>query len=185
MSALCVIRAVKINYMRYTLPSHIILQTLATRRESAQLAADLPTGLPRVKSARQAFILLNEGQVLSCTVTDAQGKPLLQGEQALQALFYETIEWVVHPYVAEERKEQPPTTDHHLVGVSPSPQSAPPYLPRRLLSTVQVGWTHRQMQIFSLADGQRSIAEIATLLRLPPETVGEIIEQLRNQGAIV
>ncbi|MBO0782358.1 MAG: hypothetical protein J2P37_26365 [Ktedonobacteraceae bacterium] len=171
--------------MRYTLPSHIILQTLATRRESAQLVADLPTGLPGVKAARQALIKVMEGQILSCAVIDARGYPLLQGEQALQALFHETVEWFVQPFIAEERGERPLTTTNPHVGVPPPPRQPTPLRnPRRLLPTVQAGWSHRQMQVFSLADGWRSVEEIATLLRLPPEAVREIVEQLRDLGAL-
>lgn len=60
-------------------------------------------------------------------------------------------------------------------------------IPRRSARTERevMAWPRKRRCVFALVDGSRSAEQIATLLRLPPNAVEEILNELRAMGAIV
>lgn len=167
---------------RYRLPISAMVEVMKMSAEQVVLHTQL-SALPGVcKKACQIQVVLGQGGLFSCCVTDMSGRTLLQQQKAYKALLScGDLEWDVTPLPTWTSSEPVQSVDHHILAQEQNPRSdalsssiptlrvSP--LPAETLAT----FAHPYRMVLSLVDGQRSIYEIARLLSRSPAAIQQML----------
>ena len=174
-----------------------VLQGLKVR---GSIEATLFSSLVDIPAKSKVVLELNEGRMLSATIYDPQGYVLFQGKEALERIRQRVLTWQLsetpstnsnNAFPADVAGQglyasmQPKQQMQPMLPVQPNQQSLmrpqaalPPasldtFIPVRLQTPLssQQQWSRARMRIYALVNGKNSIAYIAHLLSLPPETV--------------
>ena len=167
---------------RYHLPITLLLESIGGLHARLFFTAQLPPLQRGFKKGCMAELLVYEGKLLSCIIKDANGSPLYRQEQAYRLLVsLGTLDW--HPSPLPEIGTQ-----------ERSPVHGPPLflegsleIKKPIRKTVIVPGqfsSHRHRQVFNLADGTRTIDQIASLLHLSSQEVRMLLLDLQQQQLI-
>ncbi len=152
---------------RFALPFHVLLETVRGWHEPLTLSATLPHIQEDGTGNATAILHLLGGQVQSCTIVTAQGQLLARQQAALTRLRQAgNLEWLVTPEVAVTQVYRPCRRD-----------------PTRLV--VPTTFSRRHRQLLLLVDGQKSIPDLARVLRLPPHEIESLLLDLQQQQFVV
>jgi hypothetical protein len=167
---------------RYHLPITLLLESIGGLHERLFFTAQLPPLQGSFKKGCVAELLVYEGKVLSCIIKDTDGSPLYRQEQAYRLLVsLGTLDW--HPSSPPETSTQERSPDHgHLPFLEGSLETKKPI--RKTLAVPAQFSSHRHRQVFNLADGTRTMYQIASLLHLSPEEVRMLLLDLQQQQII-
>ncbi|HEY7415025.1 MAG TPA: hypothetical protein VH593_07520 [Ktedonobacteraceae bacterium] len=165
---------------RYRLPVNVILQTLTSQNGNTELSAALSFVPGHPHQAGEVLLVVGQGQVQRCTIQTRDGLTLSQGGEALKLLEQAgNLEWHV---------QGAPGGNGHVPSWPQEQATEEQRIPHRrvvLLSPVQQQTlSHRQRQVFALADGSRNVASIAALLHLSPDEVTRLLQALQHDQLI-
>ena len=172
--------------MQYLLDIETLLLFLSSRRQSGEVSTDLKR-FPGIayKGPCHVYITLIAGKVITCIVQDQEGRTLVEGESALQALKgMGQLDWDWS------------TTSLKSVLASPAQTNLPDMssiIPRRIVPLEMIDRNtlpRRHWQILLLVDGSRTAARIATILSVSPsqsdlQEVIRMLQDLHQRGIIV
>lgn len=161
-------------------PLDLTTMLINLRGQTGRLSATLGR-VSGLQQPCQVIVDLLEGKVTACTMTTMRGDRMAEGAQALDLLGrLGIIDWLWEPALA------PPLTfqGSHLP-MNPAftvPQRRAPFYPEALASC-----SRDQRRVMGLIDGRRTVADIATLLAVPPTEMGRlqtILNELEDMGLI-
>ncbi len=166
---------------------HIDLTTILRifAHQNGKLDTDV-RHIPGVKERCHARLILSNGKVVSCIVEGKSGV-LFLGEDALHMLQRMGIlEWTYTP----ETQNAPPISTQ----MSPAPPRSEriaenmlvlfPIRTRLIEPREFASWSRWQRFVYNLADGSKSVDDIAQVLYQPRERIQETLSELQRQGAI-
>ncbi len=155
--------------MVYTLEVETMIQIMQKHKKTGHLHADLPSGVPGLRESCHVEIALEIGNIISCSIAGSGGFTLT-GNRAYQELTHSgRIRWTFVPPPS-------PITQPGLTTQTIS-------CPRRIAVMRQEqmhSWPLMHKQVYGLADGTRSVADIAELLSATPKAIEEILRDLRS-----
>jgi hypothetical protein len=164
----------------YTLDIETMSQIMLAHKKTGHLYADLPSGLPGLRESCSVTIVLETGKIVSCSIANDRGF-LLTGDKAYRELSHlGRLRWT---FVTRSL----PDTRSGLVARSLEEKMVISR-PRRIVAVEQ--WQMRRWQrmhrlVYRLADGTKSVAEIAILLSTNSEIIEETLRDLGSIGVIV
>jgi hypothetical protein len=163
----------------YTLDIETMRQIMLAHKKTGHLYADLPSGVSSLHEPCHVEIVLEAGNIVSCSIASDRGF-LLTGDKAYQVLTrLGRLRWI---FVTRA----PPVTRPGLA--TRSLEKNVISRPRRIVAAEQWQmhlWQRMHRLVYGLADGTKSVAEIAVLLSTNTEIIEEILRDLRSIGAIV
>ena len=162
----------------YTLDLETMRQMMQKYKKTGILHADLPSGVPGLRDSCRVEITLEAGDIVSCSIVSNRGL-LLTGDKAYQELTrLGRIRWTF-------ASPSPLSTQ-----TGPAVRSLEKNMilrPRRMVAVEQLqmrSWPHMHKLVYGLADGTRSVAEIAEQLSITPKTIEEILRDFRSINVI-
>jgi hypothetical protein len=193
----------------YTLTIEIMIQVMQTHKKTGRLQTDLPSGVTGIREPCYVEIALEAGNVISCSITGSQG-PLLTGAKAYQELMRQgRLDWTFVPQTQPLTTSAPITDSLSIIPTRVANPQAKPVTsapitgslsivptrvinpqtrhtisrPRRTAELTQWQmrpWRGMHKRVYNLADGKRSVTEIAVLLSTTPEVIKEILQDLQS-----
>lgn len=158
----------------YTLDIETMRQVMQAHKKTGRLQTDLPSGVSSLREPCHVEIALEAGEIVSSSIVGRSGS-LLTGDRAYQELIHlGRLRWTFVP--------QSPT----VTQPEPAPRALAKYViprPRRIVVVEQREmrpWQRMHKLVYGLSDGTRSVAEIAKLLSTTPETIEEVLSDLRS-----
>jgi len=163
----------------YTLDIETMRQVMQAHKKTGRLQTDLPSGVSSLREPCHVEIALEAGNIVSSSIVGSSGS-LLTGERAYQELTHlGRLRWTFVPQ--SPSVTQPEPAHRTLVKRAIS-------RPRRVVVVEQSQmrpWQRMHKLVYALVDGTRSVEEIAKLLSTTPETIEEILSDLRSIRVIV
>lgn len=163
----------------YTLDIETMRQMMQKYKKTGYLQADLPSGVRGLRDACRVEITLKAGEMVSCSITSSRG-PLLTGDKAYQELTRQgRIRWtfVSSSPLATQTGPAVRALEKNMI-----------LRPRRVVAVEQLQmrtWSPMHKLVYGLADGTRSVAEIAEQLSATPRTIEEVLYSLQSIGVIM
>lgn len=153
----------------YRLPLRAIIATMQAQPAPVTLRTRL-VGLPGYPAGPyQAELVVGMGRVLACDIRTEQGQLVLRQQAAMQAL--EAVGDLCWQLSRSQVPEQSlPREDAQV----------PHRLTQALTSEQQRRCSHRQIRVFALVDGRKSVDKIARLLHLSVHEVHQILKELQQ-----
>jgi hypothetical protein len=162
----------------YNLDVETMRKIMRTHKKTGYLRADLLSGIPSLRQPCQVEIVLKAGDIVSCSIISNR-RQLLTGDKAYQELTrLGQLDWNFVPQLPPAVSSEP--------AALPAEKKIIAY-PRRIAIVDQWqmrSWHLMHKQVYGLADGKRSVAEIADLLSTTPETIEAILRDLRSVRVI-
>jgi hypothetical protein len=149
-------------------------QMMQKYKKTGHLRADLPSGVPGLRESCQVEIALEAGNMVSCSISSNRGR-LLTGDKAYQELTrLGRIHWTFVPLLPSVTRPElsPRALEKNVIS-----------RPRRIVVVGQWqirSWPPMHKLVYELADGTRSVAEMAELLSATPKAIEEILRDLRS-----
>jgi hypothetical protein len=167
----------------YSLKYEMMIQVLQQLSYSGELQANIPSQAA-LREGGLVVLLVQKGKVTSCLIFDKNGHKLHDDAQAQRRLLkLGIVDW----HLVSSTRSQTASP----VPLSTAPEAIPAQreqdlIPQRLpgYQTQMPTWSILERSVFSLADGTRTIEQIATLLSRPIQTIVEVIYKLAKSGAI-
>ncbi len=152
---------------RFVLPFGVLLETLRGWHEPLTLSATLPHAPEDGVGKAIAMVQVVEGYVQNCTIVNAQGQSLALQQAALTRLTQAgSLEWLVTSTV--------PATQVYR----PRRRSTAQFVIPTILS-------RRHRQLLLLLDGRKSVADLARVLRLPPQEIEAMLLDLQQYHFLI
>lgn len=166
------------------------LELFKRYRQSGLLQAEIPR-VPGISGRCRAFLHLVNGEVVSAYVEDRQKHRYSSDKEFLCRLDKEKgpFEWTLTPQAASS--EQSPAGGQFQ---SPSPTPSTPRTPvPRVIAALREewlsNWTPQQKEplyaVLGLINGERTVEDIKTATRFPPNLVDELLRILLRLNVIV
>ncbi len=175
----------------YSLDYNMMVQVLQQFRYSGEVHANVPLQA-KLREEGRVILMVYDGVVRSCLILSKRGQKQFHDAEA-QRFFSKVgvLEWELVPFTSPQPTESvspQPTQPAHPqpIAQASSPDSGARFCPRRLtVSQTQMRtWSVLQRSAYSLSDGIRDQAQIATLLSRPLNIIEQTISQLQQLGAI-
>ncbi|SRR5258708_19150768 len=170
---------------------HLDLKTLLEYLHGKSAVLRTSIVLPKMRQPCQGYIFLKNGQVLRSYVLDHAGTLLSEGPKA-NAQLSTTTEWRVQ-IESEQIVEQELVTlvqQYRIPSglLSTGPAATAPHQRRPLdMAALQMFSPKQSLllrTVFTLVNGERTVAQIKTQLNYPPNIIEETLEVLRSLGYI-
>lgn len=163
----------------YTLDIETMRQVMQAHKKTGRLHTDLPSGVPSLREPCHVEITLEAGNIVSSAIVGSSGS-LLTGDRA----YYELtrlgrLRWTFTPQSLSLSQPEPAPRALEKHAIS---------RPRRIVVVEQWEmrpWRRMHKLVYGLVDGKRSVEEIAKLLSATPETIEDILSDLRSIRVIV
>jgi hypothetical protein len=163
----------------YTLDIETMRQVMQKYKKTGHLHADLPSGVPGMRDFCRVEIALEAGKIVSCSIVSNRGL-LITGDKAYQELTrLGRIGWTFVPPSSSPIKQAMP--DLHPL------EEEGVLRPRRVAEVGQWQmrtWPHLHKLVYGLADGTKSVVEIAMQLSTQPEAINEVLRDLISINVI-
>ena len=167
----------------YSLRYEMMIQVLQQLAYSGELQAKIPSQAA-LGEGGLVVLLVEKGKVISCLIFDKNGHKLYDDARAQRRLLkLGILDW--HLVSSTESRTTSP------VPLSTAPEAIAArrvrdLIPQRLpgYQTQMSTWSILERSVFSLADGTRTIEQIAMLLSRPIQTIVEVIYKLAKSGVI-
>jgi hypothetical protein len=171
----------------FHLPVNVLVETLRGWHGTVVVRTHIP-GLAEVwTGVCLVEMVLVQGVVCSCTISTAQGQPLLHQEAAFHAVrSLGALEWTLSssassvplpPASVQEGNDQPVSAANRV------PHRTQAALSPGLLDGLD-GLSRRHKQVLLLIDGHKNCQEIARLLTMDPQEVEAILHLLHQHQLI-
>ena len=184
----------------YSLDYEMMVQMLQQFGYSGEVHADI-SSQAILKGAAKVVMGVHGGTVTACLILNRNGQKLCHDVEAqfiisrLGVLEWRLISSTSH--VAAPETVKPPGPSRATVKPSGPLPVVPPQRPvpigqaalfrprRRVQAQSQISnWPALQRSVYLLADGARSIEQIAKLLSRHPDVIGQVVRDLKAYGAI-
>jgi hypothetical protein len=167
----------------YPLDLTTILYLLEQQQQGGLLQATL-AAVPGAGEPCLAQLTLVSGKVTACFVETRSGRLVAEGRRALTLLGQlGTIDWVWQPEneisAPRPRQAVPPGGADPWTDLAAVPRQREP-VRMDVLQTC----SRLQRRVLGLADGRRSVSEIAAILAVPPDQMFRLQEVLRELQAL-
>ncbi len=166
----------------YSLTYKMMVQILQQFEYTGEVHADIPSG--SVPNGRRVVLIVLDGQVTTCFILNQAGQKLYHDAEGLTFITrLGMLEWKLVSTLL------PGTTGANAA----SPKQSTPFYPRHTsaatqeASTAQIPmhtWPTLQRSVYLLADGTRTLEQIASLLSRSPQIIGQVIHNLQLIGYI-
>lgn len=169
----------------YSLSYEMMTQVLRQLGSSGEFHAAIPSQ-GALREGGHAVLQVQNGNVVFCFIYSKSGKKLSHNGEAQRLLLkLGILDW----------KLVPPTQDMPLRDTSPVPPVVPGVKPvernrdfipqRRMVPKAMMStWPTLERSVYSLADGTRTIEQIAKLLSRPIEAVEQVVHTFEVTGVI-
>jgi len=176
----------------FTLDLKTLLQILSRQKQHGLLHADISSEKLRYHGTRQlmqANILLENGNVQTCTIVLKQGGLLVEGQKAMQSL----LEVGVIDWYWETRTAPSPIPNGEGISAEQSlrtgtlaPSSSAAFVPHRTIQSEKALPTlpREYRKVLLLVDGQRTVHKLATMLSMSDEDVMAVLQIFQSQGLL-
>ncbi len=153
----------------YRLPLRAIIATMQAQPTPVTLRASV-AGLPGSPAGPyQTELVVGAGRVLACDIRTEQGQLVLCQQAAMQVL-EEAGDLCWQLSRSQVPEQSLPREDAQV----------PHRLIQALTSEQQRRCSHRQIRVFALVDGSKSVGKIAQLLHLSAHEVHQILRELQQ-----
>lgn len=186
---------------QYALTLDLLLHILQSHQQTQQVwalvpAEVLPTPALKGRATRgtlcRVSLDVSQGQVLSCMIRDQQERVLLEGPKALACVrSCEQVVWTVQIQpsasglsVAEEGANGLPSSVTSLAGPMPWSARPPPRLAQALDARLLEAVSRKQRRLLLLINGERSAADLGTMLGMQRVVVESTLHELEALGLI-
>jgi hypothetical protein len=186
----------------YHLTLDLLLMVLKANRQTCQIRAEVNLSLAALPSATEngtasrgrdksicvIELSIRQGQVVSTSIRDRQGRVLAQGEPALTvSQRCGELSWVVQPAQPQQQavrttlpsipEQHAGSTDGWLVQGLWSGRS-PPRRIRHLTQAEVEALPRKQRQVLLLIDGKRGAHELCRILHCTPDQLAAMLDEL-------
>jgi hypothetical protein len=167
----------------YSLEYKMMLQALRQLGSSGEFHADIP---PQAALREGGYIILHvqNGNVVSCFILNKKGQKLYHNAEAQRLLpKLGILDWqLVSSTPPKPASPNPPIAVPDVKPVHGDEDFIPQ---RRMVSPAQMRtWSTLERSVYSLADGTRTIEQIAKLLSRPKEIIGQVIHNFEISRVI-
>lgn len=167
----------------YSLEYKMILQVLRQLGSSGEFHADI-SPQAALRDGGYVALRVQNGNVISCFIFNRNGQKLYHDAEAQFLLpKFGALDWqFVSSTPPKPASPNPPLV---LPGVKPV-QRDEDFIPQRhTVSPNQMRtWSTLERSVYSLADGTRTVEQIATLLSRPNQIIEQIIHNFELSGVI-
>lgn len=165
----------------YSLSYEMIVQVLRQFGYSGEVHAEIPIDSAHKRSGYVVLVVQN-GEIKKCVISQQNGQKLLEGEQAFRMLSrLGVLDWKLI-YAPTPGMAQSPSPSFAAGPGARSGSFCPRHLP---LSPFQMqSWPMLYRSVYALADGTRSVEHIAMLLSHPIPKIEQVIRNLQDIGGI-
>jgi hypothetical protein len=164
----------------YSLDYDMLVQVLRQFNYSGEVHADV-SARPGLKEGGHITLIVQNGTVVSCVITNRNGQYLHSDRDAYRILpRLRVLDWTLRAAPSPQISRSTP-----LPGTPPI-YSNPYAYPRRLLfpQAQMYNWSALQRSVYSLSDGTHTTEQIAILLSRPLHVVEQAVRDLQAFGAI-
>jgi hypothetical protein len=174
----------------YSLEYEMLLQVLRQLGSSGEFHAEIPSQAA-LREGGYVVLRVQSGNVISCFIVNKKGQKPYHDVEAQRLLpKLGILDWQLVSATEGRHKAQP------LHDASPVPPLAVPsvkpvernenFIPqRRMVSPAQTRtWSTLERSVYSLADGTRTIEQMAKLLSRPVQTIEQVIHHFDVSGII-
>jgi hypothetical protein len=165
----------------YSLKYEMMVEILQHLGYSGEIRSNIPSQTA-LKEGGQGVLFVQKGSVVSCLIFGKDGRRLYHDAQAQHLL---------HSIGIVDWQLVPPTEAQTISPVPPPPTTLEAIeqdlIPQQRLPDSQAlmpTWSILERSVFSLADGTRTIEQIAMLLSRPTRTIVQVIYKLDESGVI-
>jgi hypothetical protein len=183
---------------QYAVTLDLLLRALQAHPHTSQIWAMVPAEiLPALtqKAMRgtlcRVSLVVEQGQLTFCAITDHQGLVLLEGREAFASVWScEQVVWTVQTQqTSESQRVHPRLNEQPFLSGLPAPlmlwsMRPPPCLTHTLDAHLLAAVSRKQRQILVLLDGRRTVNDLCTLLNLPSEQVETVLSELETRSLI-
>lgn len=165
----------------YSLSYEMMVQVLQQFGYSGEVHADVSPDSILRRSGR-IVLVVQGGTITTCIILNQDGQKLYHDAQALSLVSrLGVLEWrlVSSPTPRFARSPSQPFA-------AESPSKGTTFYPRRLIIPLSQmrSWPILYRYVYSLADGTRSLEQIASLLSQTPRTIEQAVQNLQAIGGI-
>jgi hypothetical protein len=161
----------------------MLVKVLHQLGPSGEFHADVPSRAA-LRGGGRVILLVQNGNVVSCFIFNKNGQKLYHDNEAQRLLLtFGTLDWKLVSSTATKAVD--PVTPPPVQRAKPAERNGH-FLPQRLMvsGTQLHAWPTLERSVYLLADGTRSIEQIATLLSRPIMTIEQVIHNFEVAGVI-
>ncbi len=167
----------------YSLEYEMLVQVLRQLGSSGEFHADIPSQAA-LREGGYVILRVQSGNVISCFIVNKKGQKLYHDVEVQRLLpKLGILDWqLVSSTPPKTASPNPPLA---APGAKPVERNEDPIPQRRMVSPAQMyAWSTLERSVYSLADGTRTIEQIAKLLSRPIQTIEQVIHKLDVSGVI-
>ena len=168
----------------YSLEYRMMVHVLHQLGSSGEFHAEI-SSRAALKGGGRVVLVVQSGKVISCFIFNKNGQKLYHDNEAQRLLLtLGVLDWKLVP--STSTKASGPVTPSPALSAKPAERNEH-FIPRRLMvpNTRLNTWSTLERSVYLLADGTRSIEQIAKLLSRPIMTIEQIIRNFEIVGVIV
>ena len=167
----------------YSLEYRMMLHVLRELASSGEFRADIPPQAA-LREGGHVVLYVQNGKVTFCFILNKKGQKLYHDAEVQRLLpKFGILDWQLVPSAPPKTASlNPPLA---VPGVKPM-QRDEDFIPQhRMVTPAQMrGWSTLERSVYSLADGTRTVEQIAKLLSRPNETIGQILHNFEVSHVI-
>jgi hypothetical protein len=167
----------------YSLEYKMILQVLRQLGSSGEFHADI-SSQAAFRDGGYVVLRVQNGNVISCFIFNRNGQKLYHDAEAHVLLSkLGVLDWQLVSSTSPKPASPKPTTS--VLGVKPVQREGDLVPQRHMVSPDQIRtWSTLERSVYSLADGTRTIEQIAMLLSRPNQIIEQIVQNFELSGVI-
>lgn len=167
----------------YSLEYKMLLQVLHQLGASGEFQADIP---PQAMLRDGGYVVLHvqNGDVVSCFISNKNGKKwYYDAEVQYLLLKFGILDWQL---VSSASPETATSISSPAVSEAKPVERNENFVPQRCMvsPTRMHDWSILERSVYSLADGTRTIEQMAKLLSRPNQTIEQVIHDFEISGVI-
>jgi hypothetical protein len=164
----------------YSLEYKLMVQVLRQLKSSGEFHADV-SSQAALRRGGQVVLQVSGGNVISCLILNRSGQTLYHDADAQRLLLkLGVLDWKLVTSTAAK-------TSHAVAPPTKPAEGNGHFYPRRLTvpEAQMCTWSALERSVYSLADGRRSIEQIASFLSRPLPVIEQVIYDFQVSGVIV
>jgi hypothetical protein len=172
--------------MLYSLKYEMMVQIVRQFKYSGQFRADILAQVA-LKEGGQAILIVNEGRITSCFILNKYGQKLYTDMDAVSLLLrlgvldWQLVSSPAPPSISKEMAQSSlPSIATRSAGTNFSMRLRHVPVQQSQIRT----WSTLQRSVYALADGTRSIEQIAILLSRPLDMIEQVMRLLQESGVV-
>ncbi len=167
----------------YSLEYGMMVQVLRQLKYSGEFHADI-SSQSALRGGGQVIVVVRNGSVVSCFILDRNGLKLYENAEAQRLLpRLGILDWKRASTTVTQTTT--PVTPPFVPIVKSEPRNSDFIShPQKVPGLQTHSWSTLQRSVYFLADGTRTIEQIASLLSRPVSTIEQIIHDFETSGVV-